>query len=177
MHSKSYISLPWHALAHQSNTCHAALLNWSKTNSTVDVACDIASGTMTCVETLAGPEANDPGTSTGVETDLTDDILQVTITAGLDLLRAAATASTTASSGSATSWTAQPSSSASSGPAETGNAASSASSSATSAASAAKTSASAASSSDASGGAPRVDGKMVGVAGAVAGLFGLVMAL
>lgn len=150
----------------------------------MDVDCKITAETASCVETDAGPEANDPGTFTGVMSDLSDSMLPVTITAGLDLLSAGAGASATAS-GSATSGTAQPSSSASSGPAETGSATSSSSqssasssASASASASAAKTSASASSSSAATGAAPRMNGNVAVVAaGALAGLFGLMMAL
>ncbi|ROV87165.1 hypothetical protein VSDG_09981 [Cytospora chrysosperma] len=151
---------------------------------TMDVDCKITSETASCVETDAGPEANDPGTFTGVMSDISDSLLPVTITAGLDLLSAGASASATAS-GSATSGTAQPSSSASSGPVETGSATSSSSqssasssASASASASAAKTATSASSSSAATGAAPRANGNLAVVAaGALVGLSGIMMAL
>ncbi|KUI53097.1 hypothetical protein VP1G_00330 [Cytospora mali] len=148
---------------------------------TNDVVCKIVSETATCVETNAGPEANDPGTSTEIVSDLSEGVLPVTLTAGLNLLSGSGSTSASATaSGSATSSTAQPSASVSSGPSATGSTASSSSSSSSghsSTSTATGTSAAASSSSTTSGAAPRMDGNVVAIAGALVGLFGTMMAL
>lgn len=71
----------------------------------MDVDCAIASQTATCIETNAGPEANDPGTSTAVVSGVSDSLLPVTITAGLDLLSGGNTATATATGSGSTSGT------------------------------------------------------------------------
>lgn len=152
------------------------LANDSMIYSTLDVHCNIASETATCTETDAGPEANEPGTSTGLVSDISDSLLKVTITAGLDLLSASATATAT---GSGTASTAQPSASASTGPSATGSSTASSSgqsSSVSATGTSASASASSSSSSTASGAASRVNGKLA-VAGGIIGLFGMMMAL
>lgn len=65
---------------------------------TVDLDCQLASQTASCVETIAGPSANYPGVSSGVFSDISDSMLAVTITAGLDLLSDTGSATSTSSS-------------------------------------------------------------------------------
>ncbi|KUI69961.1 hypothetical protein VM1G_04924 [Cytospora mali] len=152
---------------------------------TNDVVCKIVSETATCVETNAGPEANDPGTSTEIVSDLSEGVLPVTLTAGLDLLSGSGSTSASATaSGSAISSTAQPSASVSSGPSATGSTAAASSSSSSSSghsstSTATGSSAAASSSSTTSSAAPRMGGNVVAVAvaGALVGLFGMMMAL
>ncbi|KAK7731041.1 hypothetical protein SLS53_008843 [Cytospora paraplurivora] len=147
-------------------------------DNTLDLGCKVAHETMTCVQTYTDDD-NELITTTGLVSDLTDDVLRVTITAGLDLLSGGGSATATASD-SATSATAQPSASTSAGPSATGSTASSsgessAAATGTSASTSTKTSAS--SSSTASGAAPRVNGNIVVVAGALVGLSGLMLLL
>lgn len=137
----------------------------------MDAECHITSDTADCMQTVAGPEANDPGVMTGVFSGISDTYLQVTITAGLEKIQAAETASATGSS--ATSGTAEPSGSATSGPSETG---ASASSSATGTGASASASSSSASNSTESNGAVAGAGQNLVLAG-LSGIVGLVMAL
>lgn len=138
--------------------------------STMDAECHITSDTADCMQTIAGPEANDPGVMTGVFSGISDTYLPVTITAGLEKLSAAGTASATGSS--ATSGTAEPSGSATSGPSETG---ASASNSVTRTGASASATSSSASNSTESSGAVAGAGQNLVLAG-LAGVVGLVMA-
>ncbi|KAL1865366.1 hypothetical protein Daus18300_007256 [Diaporthe australafricana] len=138
---------------------------------TMDVDCKVASQTATCVETDAGAEANDPGTMTQVLSDLSNSMLPVTITAGLDKLQAGGSATATGSS--ATTGTAEPTASASSGPTETG---ASASSTAKSSSATGTSTSSASSSASTTSGAVAGAGQNFVLAG-LAGVVGLLMAL
>lgn len=138
--------------------------------STMDAECHITSDTADCMQTIAGPEANDPGIMTGVFSGISDTYLPVTITAGLEKIQAAGTASATGSS--ATSGTAEPSGSATSGPSETGASASSA----TGTGASASASSTSASNSTASSGAVAGAGQNLVLAG-LSGVVGLVLAL
>lgn len=136
----------------------------------MDAECHITSDTADCMQTIAGPEANDPGIMTGVFSGLSDTYLPVTITAGLEKIQAAGTASAT---GSSATGTAEPSGSATSGPSETG---ASASSSATGTGASASASASSTSASTASSGAVAGAGQNLVLAG-LSGVVGLALAL
>lgn len=141
--------------------------------STMDTECHITSDTADCMQTVAGPEANDPGVMTGVFSGISDTYLPVTITAGLEKLSAGGSASASATGSSATSGTAEPSGSATSGPSETG---ASASSSATRTGASASATSSSASNSTESSGAVAGAGQNLVLAG-LAGVVGLVMGL
>lgn len=131
----------------------------------MDVDCAVASETASCVETDAGTEANDPGTSTVMLSDISHSLAPVTITAGLDLLSGASSGDTT-TTGAETSSTG-----ASTGAAVTGTAATKTS---THDSTLSKTS-SAADSAAATGAATRADRNVV-LAGVV-GVVGMAMAL
>ncbi|KAJ4424028.1 hypothetical protein N0V82_001275 [Gnomoniopsis sp. IMI 355080] len=65
---------------------------------TMDVECAIASQTADCTQTIAGSEANEPGTTSAIVSDISESLATVTITAGLELLSGASSATTTGSS-------------------------------------------------------------------------------
>lgn len=135
---------------------------------TMDTECKVTSEVADCVQTLAGPEANDPGITSGVVNDFTSSLLPVTITAGLDKILAGDSA--TASGSSATSATAEPTGSAASGPSATGSSSQTATETSTSASSTST------SSSAATNGAVAGTGQNLVLAG-LSGVLGVVMAL
>lgn len=141
---------------------------WLIIRSTMDTDCKITSEIANCVQTVAGPEANDPMTTTGeiAASDLSMSLQQVTITAGLEKILAVASATTTGSS--AASGAAESTGSAASGPSETGS--SSATGTSTSASS------TSASSSTATNGAIAGPGQNLVLAG-LSGMVGLMIAL
>lgn len=65
---------------------------------TADLDCQLASQTASCIETIAGPSADFPGTSSGEFSDISNSLLAVTITAGLDRLSNTGSATSTSSS-------------------------------------------------------------------------------
>lgn len=136
----------------------------------MDAECHIASDAADCTQTVAGPEANDPGVMASAFSGISDSYLPVTITAGLEKITAAGSATATGSSD--TSGTAEPTGSATSGPSKTGTSASR-TSTGTSASTATSTSAS---NSTSSNGAVAGAGQNLVLAG-LSGVVGLVMAL
>lgn len=68
----------------------------------MDVECAIASQTADCTQTVAGAEANEPGTTSAIVSDISEILNVVTITAGLDLLSGASSATATATGSSST---------------------------------------------------------------------------
>lgn len=140
----------------------------------MDTECKITSEIADCVQTVAGPEANDPGVMTGVVSDLTNSLLPVTITAGLEKILAGDSTTTTGSS--ATSGTAEPTGSATSGPSETGASASKTGKTASATGTSTSASSTSSSSSTATNGAVAGAGQNLVLAG-LSGMLGLMMAL
>ena len=141
----------------------------------MDADCKITSEIADCIQTVAGPEANDPGVMSAVVSGLADSLLPVTITAGLEKILAGDRATATGSS--ATFGTAEPTGTAASGPSETGASASltSKASSATGTSTSGVTSTSA-SNSTATNGAGAGVGRNLILAG-LSGVVGLLMSL
>lgn len=162
--AQSTALLPTHALD-QSGAY------WLIICSTMDTECKITSELADCVQTIAGPEANDPGVMSAVVSDLTNSLLPVTITAGLEKIQAGGSATATGSSG-----TAEPTGSAASGPSETGSSASRTGEATSATGTSTSASSTSASSSTAANGAVAGAGQNLVLAG-LSGVLGLVMAL